>query len=112
MTSADPRPRKVSQPLLQVLGLLLSNPTRDDWYGLGIVRQLGLGSGTVTQILFRLKEWGWIVDHWEDEATARADGRPPRRFYRLTGAGELAARELIRERQSRIARLQHRGRMA
>jgi PadR family transcriptional regulator PadR len=109
MATVDQGPRKVSQPLLQVVGLLLRDPTRDDWYGLGIVRELGLGSGTVTQILFRLQQWGWIEDHWEDEAEAHADGRPPRRFYRLTGAGELAARELMRERQARIARLQLRG---
>src|SRR5262245_8604551 len=112
MDSPDQGPRKVSQPLLQVVGLLLSDPTRDDWYGLGIVRQLGLGSGTVTQILFRLQQWGWIEDHWEDEDEAHADGRPPRRFYRLTGAGERAAQDLVRERQSRIARLQLRGRPA
>lgn len=97
-------PTKVSQPLIQVLDLLLSDPAREDWYGLGIIRETGLGSGTVTQILARCLQWKWVDSHWEDESNARADGRPPRRYYRLTGVGEHAARELIHQRELRNAR--------
>ena len=97
-------PRKVSQTLLMVVSLLLTNPTKADWYSLGVVRETGLGSGTVTQILFRMEQWGWIEARWEDTAEARAEGRPPRRFYRLTGMGEQAANNLIDLNQQRLRR--------
>jgi PadR family transcriptional regulator PadR len=52
----------------------------------------------VTQILFRLEQWGWVESRWEDTGTAHGMGRPRRRFYGLTGMGARAARELIQER--------------
>ncbi len=112
MTSPEPGPKKVSLALLQVLQLLVSQPTKDDWYGLLIGRETGLGSGTITQILFRLEQWGWVEPRWEGALAAHADGRPPRRFYKLTGTGEAAARELIRQRQHRTARWQAHGGLA
>jgi DNA-binding MarR family transcriptional regulator len=91
-------PKKVTIPTLQVLDLFLANPGRDDIFALELCRQTGLGSGTVTQILFRLEQWGWAESRWEDLVTAHGMGRPRRRFYRLTGAGDRAARELVKAR--------------
>ena len=98
MALAGAGPRKVTVPTLQLIDVLLSEPTRRDWFGLELCRRTGLGSGTVAQILYRLEEWRWLESRWEDAAAAAAQRRPRRRFYRLTGEGERAARELIRRR--------------
>lgn len=85
-------------PTLQVLDILLAEPARDDRFAFDLCRQTRLSSGTVTQILFRLERWGWLASRWEDATTAHEQGRPRRRFYRLTGAGEAAARRLMLDR--------------
>lgn len=60
-------------------------------YGFGIMDATGLPDGTVYPILRRLEDRGALTALWEDEARAHAEGRPPRRYYRLTAAGEAAA---------------------
>jgi len=97
-------PVRVTVPVLQVIDLLLAEPDRDDWFALEICRQTGLGSGTVAQILFRLQDWGWVSSRWEDATEAHRQGRPRRRFYRLTGQGAAAARQVLRRRFPGIAR--------
>jgi DNA-binding PadR family transcriptional regulator len=59
-------------------------------YGLDIMEQTGLPSGTVYPILARLERDGLAQAKWESAAEARAEGRPRRRYYRLSGAGEKA----------------------
>src|SRR5713101_9738714 len=98
MAASSQGPKKVTQPTLQVMDLLLSQPHRAEWFGMDICRQTRLGSGTVTQILFRLNDWGWVEARWEDAAEAHAQGRPRRRFYRLSALGEHEASALIRQR--------------
>jgi DNA-binding PadR family transcriptional regulator len=41
---------------------------------------------------------------WEDEEVARAEQRPPRRYYRLTPVGEASLQE-VAERFSTLARV-------
>jgi PadR family transcriptional regulator PadR len=91
-------PARVTVPVLQVIDLLLAEPGRTDWFALDVCRRTGLGSGTVAQILFRLQDWGWVSSRWEDATEAHRQGRPRRRFYRLTGQGEMEAREVMRRR--------------
>jgi hypothetical protein len=56
----------------------------------------GLPSGTVHPILARLEGVGWLESRWE-EIDPRAEGRPARRYYRLTPDGlELARSALAR----------------
>ena len=98
MPASESGPKKVTLPTLQVLDVLVGEPSRDDWYALELCRQTGLGSGTVAQILFRLEQWGWVEDRWEDASEAHARRRPPRRFYQLTGVGEREARLLLTHR--------------
>lgn len=102
-------PARVTVPVLQVIDLLLAEPSRDDWFALEICRQTGLGSGTVAQILFRLQDWGWVNSHWEDATEAHRQGRPRRRFYSLTGQGAAEARQVLRQRFPGIARWAHLG---
>jgi PadR family transcriptional regulator PadR len=65
-------------------------------YGLDIMERTGLPSGTVYPALGRLEKGGYVSARWEGAAVARAEGRPRRRYYRLTGAGVRALREAIR----------------
>jgi len=60
-------------------------------YGFDIMEASGLPSGTVYPVLRRLEEWGHVTSRWEEEAAARVEGRPRRRFYALTGSGEALA---------------------
>jgi DNA-binding PadR family transcriptional regulator len=46
--------------------------------------------GTLYKALDRLEAGGLLVSRWEDPEVAAADGRPRRRYYRITLAGETA----------------------
>ena len=59
-------------------------------FGFDIMAETGLTSGTVYPALDRLEGLGLLRSHWEDEAAAHAEGRPARRYFRLTAAGATA----------------------
>jgi PadR family transcriptional regulator PadR len=59
-------------------------------FGFDIMATTGLTSGTVYPTLDRLEQAGLLRSHWEDEANAHREGRPARRYFRLTRAGALA----------------------
>jgi DNA-binding PadR family transcriptional regulator len=100
------RPQRVTAPTLQVLAALMSDLSRDDWYGRALSQHTGLGAGTVLQCLRRLeREYGWLESRWEDQQAAEREGRPPRRFYRLTGLGQREAVDLLQQRLSGLLRL-------
>ena len=68
-------------------------------YGFDVIDATGLPSGTVYPALGRLERDGLVRSAWEDEAAAFAQGRPARRYYRVTAAGHRAlaeAREYLR----------------
>lgn len=44
--------------------------------------------GTLYKALGRLEEAGLLTSRWEEETVATAEGRPRRRLYEVTGAGE------------------------
>jgi PadR family transcriptional regulator PadR len=69
--------------VLAVLGALLDGPDAE-LYGWEIVRASGREPGTIYPILQRLLGAGWVSDQWEDPEPAHTEGRPPRRYYRLT----------------------------
>jgi DNA-binding PadR family transcriptional regulator len=58
-----------------------------------------LASGTLYPMLARLQEQGLVTSEWE-RAPAVA-GRPPRKYYRLTGEGARVARRQL-ERAPRM----------
>lgn len=64
-------------------------------YGFDVMDVTGLPDGTVYPILRRLERRGVLEGVWEDEAVARADQRPPRRYYRLTRVGHASMREVV-----------------
>ena len=64
-------------------------------HGFDILDATGLRSGTVYPILRRLEDAGLVRSRWEAVQRARAEGRPPRRYYELTGAGAQALQEAV-----------------
>jgi DNA-binding PadR family transcriptional regulator len=59
-------------------------------YGFDVIDTTGLPSGTVYPALSRLERDGYVRSAWEDERHAHKDGRPARRYYRVTAAGARA----------------------
>ena len=84
-----PGPR-MTIPTQLVLRALLAEPTRE-MYGLQICAAAGMPSGTIHPILARLQGLGWLESRWED-AVPQEEGRPRRRYYRLTEDGAERAR--------------------
>ena len=64
-------------------------------HGFDVLDATELQSGTVYPILRRLEDAGLVRSSWEPVQRARAEGRPPRRNYELTGAGAEALREAL-----------------
>src|SRR3954468_8041637 len=90
-------------PTQLVLEALLAEADRE-LYGLEIGEKAELGSGTVHPILVRLEGVGWLQSRWGD-IDPRAEGRPPRRYYRLTAEGARAAQAaLARAHRPSLAR--------
>jgi PadR family transcriptional regulator, regulatory protein PadR len=57
-------------------------------YGFSVMEVTGLPSGTVYPAVRRLERDGLIRSHWEQDAVATAEQRPPRKYYKLTKAGK------------------------
>jgi DNA-binding PadR family transcriptional regulator len=80
-------------PTQLVLQALLADPSRE-MYGAELGVAAGLPSGTVHPILARLEGLRWLQSYWED-VNPRLEGRPARRYYRLTPDGVEAARSAL-----------------
>lgn len=90
-------PRSLGITSLQILSAIRTGSC----YGLDIVTRTGLPSGTVYPTLGRLKRSGLVKPRWEDQRIAEREGRPRRRYYELTAAGEKA----LVEGASQVAQL-------
>jgi PadR family transcriptional regulator, regulatory protein PadR len=64
-------------------------------FGLDIMEATGLPSGTVYPTLARMEARSYVESEWEDAGHAKADGRPRRRYYRMTAEGALALSEAL-----------------
>lgn len=71
-------------------------------YGFDIIDATLLGSGTVYPILRRLERARMLRSSAERPREAHAEGRPPRRYYTVTGAGAAALRSAL-ERHPGVA---------
>ena len=86
---------KLTAALERVLRAFLSDPAAHR-YGYDLMKAAKLPSGTLYPMLARLQLEGLVASEWETPA-ADAGGRPPRKYYRLTGEGLRVARlELAR----------------
>jgi DNA-binding PadR family transcriptional regulator len=64
-------------------------------YGFDIIDHTGLPSGTVYPALSRLERDGFVRSSWEDDARAHREGRPARRYYRITAPGTRALEDTL-----------------
>lgn len=72
---------------------MLQALTEGSRYGFDVIDRTGLPSGTVYPALSRLERDGYVTSRWEADAAAHADGRPARRYYRVTAPGVQALAE-------------------
>jgi PadR family transcriptional regulator, regulatory protein PadR len=99
---------KLTGPLERVLRVLLSDPTASH-YGYDLMKAAKLPSGTLYPMLARLQQEGLVDAEWEAQRED-AGGRPPRKYYRLTGEGVRVARiELAQASSPATARIAGRG---
>jgi PadR family transcriptional regulator PadR len=73
----------------RVLAVFLADPA-EPRYGYDLMRAARLPSGTLYPMLARLQDEGLAESRWEP--AGQAGGRPPRRYYQLTGDGIRVAR--------------------
>src|ERR1700755_1489597 len=81
---------RMTLPTQLVLRALLAEADREQ-YGGELGAAAGLPSGTIHPILARLEHVGWLESRWED-AVPQEEGRPRRRYYKLTEDGAQRAR--------------------
>jgi len=81
---------KLTKPLERVLRVFLAD-TSARRYGYDLMKAARLPSGTLYPMLARLQDQGLVTSEWEPPP-ADAGGRPPRKYYQLTGEGVRAAR--------------------
>ena len=93
---------RITASVLKVLAALLAEPAAQR-YGLQLMQATGLPSGTLYPILVRLERAGWVASAWE-EIDPVAEGRPARRYYRLTAEGETEARREVAAMQQQMSR--------
>lgn len=86
-----PRTPRLTLPTAMVLMAVYQNYR----YGFDISDATGLPSGTVYPVLRRLEDAGLLRSRWEPHQTARAEQRPPRRYYTVTGSGTQAVRDAM-----------------
>jgi DNA-binding PadR family transcriptional regulator len=93
-------PRMTLQVQLVARALLEAGEAES--YGLQLCAVTGLPSGTVYPIIARLEQAGWLDSWWEDPVRHTTEGRPRRRYYRLSQDGAQTARlALARSYRSR-----------
>lgn len=84
---------RMTTTTVHVLQAFAADPTQD-LYGLEVMAETGLASGTVFPILARFEQLGWLESGWEDVESSTA-GRPRRRYYHLTEHGTEATMKAL-----------------
>jgi PadR family transcriptional regulator, regulatory protein PadR len=87
---------KLTATLERVLRVFTADPSAHH-HGYDLMKAARLQSGTLYPMLARLQEEGLVTSQWQERPP---DGRPPRKYYQLTGEGLRVARlELARAGQ-------------
>lgn len=93
---------KLTGALERVLCVFLADPAADR-YGYDLMKATKLPSGTLYPMLARLEADGLVTSAWE-KPRQDAGGRPPRKFYKLSGEGLRVARLELAEASMNAAR--------
>ena|SRR5882724_12812505 len=99
------RTPRMTLQVQRVVEAMLREPA-ERFYGLQLCGLTGLPSGSIYPILARLEDCEWVESKWEDVAEVD-EGRPRRRYYRLTSDGAdyaRAAMQAIRSARLSAAR--------
>lgn len=91
-----PASRRLSFGTVAILHAIASG----NEFGFDIMDATGLTSGTVYPALDKLEDQRLLRSKWEDPRIARREGRPPRRYFRLTAAGVSALSEALERHKS------------
>jgi PadR family transcriptional regulator len=89
---------RMTTPRRLVLHALMEDP-ESERYGLELALQAGVEPGTIYPILVAFEGVGWLTSREESDVDAHAEGRPRRRYYRLTMAGVVAVQEALLEKR-------------
>lgn len=81
---------KLTGALERVLRVMITDPAAPH-YGYDLMKAAKLPSGTLYPMLARLQQEGLVDSEWEAQQQDTG-GRPPRKYYRLTGEGLRIAR--------------------
>lgn len=90
---------RMTTPRLLTVRAFLEDPARE-WYGLELAQRAGLEPGTIYPILVAFESAGWLASR-DDDIDPHVEGRPRRRYYRLTADGITAAEKWVRAAQRR-----------
>lgn len=88
--------RRLSPTAARVLRLFTDEPDRE-MFGLQIVDEASVPSGSLYPILHLLERRDVLVGSWEDVETAAAEGHRPRKKYKLNPKQAERARDLLAE---------------
>jgi PadR family transcriptional regulator PadR len=88
---------KLSAAGLRVVSLFAQDPAKR-WSGTEITMATRIGSGTLYPWLAKLEAAKWLTPEWEN-IDPREEGRPRRRYYKLTPIGARKARNALAEFQ-------------
>ena len=97
-------------------GAALHRSGVEEFHGYELAKRLGdiadakllTAYGTLYRALGRMEQMGLLKSRWEDPEIPARENRPRRRLYRLTAAGESAAREAVAADASAARRVRRR----
>jgi PadR family transcriptional regulator PadR len=96
---------KLTGPLERVLRMFLADASARQ-YGYDLMKAAKLPSGTLYPMLARLQDQGLVTSEWEPKPDD-ASGRPPRKYYQLTGEGIRVARLELAQAAQAASRTTH-----
>lgn len=85
--------------MAQVIKVFLEEPLAER-YGFELMKVTGMQSGTLYPLLAKLEKAGWLTVGKEN-IDPRAEGRPARRFYKISGDAVPVARQQLAELSER-----------
>lgn len=87
---------RLTQTTLRVLQVFMVDVSKE-LSGADIWEKTKIASGSRYPIMARLEDAGWLTSRWE-EIDPKDEGRPRRRYYRLTMNGQVWARAALERR--------------